>query len=169
MCVCCFIVSLLFSSTVFETDLRHCSPDGFPNSDRTWNIFHEDPKFSSYAVMSLSPRLPLVALGGLEGHVKLIHTSDTTGTVYHSSNTHLFFSVHVTEWEYSKTSDSGHSEIGTQYNKPLNKGHSSRPQIIIGFPIVLVHFKPPRRGQPLYKGQSSIIYIGPEVSFVRRF
>ena len=26
------------------------------------------------------------------------------------------------------TSDSGHSDIGTQYNKPLNKGHSSRSQ-----------------------------------------
>ena len=26
---------------------------------------------------------------------------------------------------YSKTSDSGHSEIETQYNKPLNKGYFS--------------------------------------------
>ncbi len=40
---------------------------------------------------------------------------------------------------YSKTSDSGHSEIGTQYNKPLNKGHSSRPQII-SFPVILINF-----------------------------
>ncbi len=31
---------------------------------------------------------------------------------------------------YSKTSDSGPSEIGTQYNKPLNKGRFSRSQII---------------------------------------
>ena len=36
----------------------------------------------------------------------------------------------VYRYMYSKTSDSGHSEIGTQYNKPLNKGHSSRSQII---------------------------------------
>ena len=31
--------------------------------------------------------------------------------------------------------------------------------------MVLIHFEPPRRGQPLYKG----IYIVPKVSFVRRF
>ncbi len=42
------------------------------------------------------------------------------------------------------------------------------PQII-GLPIVLMHFEPPRRGQPLYKGQNTLIYIGPKVSFVRRF
>ncbi len=71
---------------------------------------------------------------------------------------------------YSKTSDSGPSKIGTQYNRPLNKGRFSRSQII-GLPIVLihVHFEPPRRGQPLYKGQNTLIYIGPKVSFVRRF
>ncbi len=70
--------------------------------------------------------------------------------------------------DYSKTSDSGPSEIGTQYNKPLNKGLFSRSQII-GLSIVLIHFEPPRRGQPLYKGQNTLIYIGPKVSFVRRF
>ena len=32
----------------------------------------------------------------------------------------------------STTSDTGHSEIGIQYNKPLNKGHFSMP-LIIGF------------------------------------
>ncbi len=76
---------------------------------------------------------------------------------------------------YSKTSDSGPSdsgpsEIGTQYNKPLNKGRFSKSQII-GLPVVLIHFEPPRRGQPssLYKGQNILIYIGPKVSFVRRF
>ncbi len=69
---------------------------------------------------------------------------------------------------YSKTSDSGPSEIGTQYIKPLNKGRFSRSQII-GLPIVVIHFEPPRRGQPLYKGQNTLIYIGPKVSFVRRF
>ena len=51
---------------------------------------------------------------------------------------------------YSQTSDSGPSEIGTQYNKALYKGHFSRSQII-GLPMVLIHFEPPRRGQPLYK------------------
>ena len=53
---------------------------------------------------------------------------------------------------YSQTSDSEPSEIGTQYNKPLYKGRFSRSQII-GLPMVLIHFEPPRRGQPLYKGQ----------------
>ncbi len=38
---------------------------------------------------------------------------------------------------------------------------------IIGLPIVLIHFESPRRGQPLYKGQNTLIYIGPKVSFVR--
>ena len=52
---------------------------------------------------------------------------------------------------YSQTSDSGPSEIGTQYNKPLYKGRFSRSQII----MVLIHFEPPRRGQPLYKGQKT--------------
>ena len=55
---------------------------------------------------------------------------------------------------YSQTSDSGPSEIGTQYNKPLYKGHFSRSQII-GLPMVLIHFEPPRRGQPLYKEQKT--------------
>ena len=70
-------------------------------------------------------------------------------------------SVTLWEWigpkatmQYSPTSDSGPSEIGTQYNKPLYKGRFSRSQII-GLPMVLIHFEPPRRGQPLYKGQKT--------------
>ena len=47
---------------------------------------------------------------------------------------------------YSQTSDSGPSEIGTQYNKPLYKGRFSRSHII-GLPMVLIRFEPPRRGQ----------------------
>ena len=35
--------------------------------------------------------------------------------------------------------------------------------------IVSIHQEPPRRGQPLYMGQNSWIYIVPKVSFVRRF
>ena len=54
---------------------------------------------------------------------------------------------------YSKTSDSGPSEIGTVYNRPLYKGHCLRSQIFT-LPIVLIHLQPPRRGQPLYKGQN---------------
>ena len=37
---------------------------------------------------------------------------------------------------------------------------------MIGLPMVLIHFEPPRRGQPLYKGQKTIV---PKVSFVWRF
>ena len=66
---------------------------------------------------------------------------------------------------YSQTSDSGPSEIGTQYNKPLYKGRFSRSQIF-GLPMVLIHCEPQRRGQPLYKG---LEFIVPKVSFVRRF
>ena len=60
---------------------------------------------------------------------------------------------------YSRTSDSGHTENGTLYCKPLNKGHWSWSQIT-QFPIVFIQIKPPRRGQPLYKGQNPIVYIG---------
>ena len=35
--------------------------------------------------------------------------------------------------------------------------------------MVVIRFEPPRRGQPLYKGQKTSIYIVPKVSFVRRF
>ena len=45
-------------------------------------------------------------------------------------------------------------------HRPLYKGHFSRSQII-GFPLVLVHFEPVRKGQPLYNynGHNSWIYI----------
>ena len=43
------------------------------------------------------------------------------------------------------------------YNRPLYKGHCLRSQIFT-LPIVLVHLQPPRRGQPLYKGQNKWIY-----------
>ena len=49
------------------------------------------------------------------------------------------------------------------HNRPLYKGHFSRPQIIL-FPIVSIHFEPPRRGQPLHKGRNSCIDIVPNVS-----
>ena len=52
--------------------------------------------------------------------------------------------------KYSRTSDSGPSEIGTQYN--IQRTQVKVPKIC--FPIVLIHFELPRRGQPLYKGQN---------------
>ena len=70
--------------------------------------------------------------------------------------------------EYSKTSNSGPSEIGTVYNRPLYKGHCLKSQIFT-LPIVSILLQPPRRGQPLYKGQNMWIYIVPNVSLVRRF
>ena len=48
---------------------------------------------------------------------------------------------------YSGTSDSGPSEIGTQYNRPLYKGQG--PKNLLPY-ILLIHFEPPTRGQPLY-------------------
>ena len=51
---------------------------------------------------------------------------------------------------YSKTSDSGLSEMGTVYNRPLYKGYCLRSQIF-NLPIILIHLQPPRRGQPPYK------------------
>ena len=50
--------------------------------------------------------------------------------------------------------------------RPLYKGHFSRSQII-HFPIVLIQFEPLRRGQPLYKGHNSWLYIVPKASFVQ--
>ena len=70
--------------------------------------------------------------------------------------------------EYSKTSDSGSSEIGTVYNRSLYKGHCLRSQIFT-LPIVLIHLQPPKRRQPLYKGQNKWIYIVPNMSLVLRF
>ena len=53
--------------------------------------------------------------------------------------------------EFSETSDSGPSERGTQYNRPLSiKDTGEGPKFC--FPI---HFEPPKRGQPLYKGHKS--------------
>ena len=60
----------------------------------------------------------------------------------------------VTVCNYNQASNTGPSEIGTQHNRPLYKGPFLRSQII-GFPIVIIHFEPPRRGQPLYKGHNS--------------
>ena len=95
-------------------------------------------------------------------HVCIRSNHGNIVSLYYSKGTALACPV------YSETSDSGPSEIGTQYNKPLNKGRFSRSQVI-GFPIVLIHFEPPRRGQPLYKGQNTWIHIVPKVTFIRRF
>ena len=59
---------------------------------------------------------------------------------------------------YSRASDSGLSEEGTLYVIPLYKGHWFGSQNII-FHIVSIHWKTPRRRQPLYKGQNSWIYL----------
>ena len=40
---------------------------------------------------------------------------------------------HIATVLYSGTTDSGPSEIGTQYNRPLYKGHSSRSQIFVPY------------------------------------
>ena len=62
---------------------------------------------------------------------------------------------------YSKTSDSGPSEIGTVYNRPLYEGHWLRSQIFT-LSIVSIHLQSPRRGQPLYKGQKQVNLYCPQ-------
>ena len=57
-------------------------------------------------------------------------------------------------YKYSGTPDSGPSEIGTQYNRPLYKGHRAR-NLLPYTCVVIIHFEPPKRGQPLYKGHNS--------------
>ena len=56
---------------------------------------------------------------------------------------------------YSRTSDSGPSEKGTVYVRHLYKGHCRRSQKLLSLYIVPIHLEPPRRGQPLYRGQNS--------------
>ena len=77
-------------------------------------------------------------------------------------------SVAVPPFIYSGTSHKGPSDERTLYVRPLYKGHCSRSQKLPS-PIVSIHWQPPTRGQPLYKGQNSWIYIAPKVSFIRRF
>ena len=71
-------------------------------------------------------------------------------------------------YEYSKSSNSGPSKKGTVCDRPLYKGHFLRSQIPT-LPIVLIPLQPPRRGQPLYKGQNKWIYIVSNVSLVQKF
>ena len=66
-----------------------------------------------------------------------------TITVSHVVQTEVWL-VHATCTNYSRTSDSGHSEKGTLYCKPLNKRHWSWSQIT-QFPIVFIQIKLPRR------------------------
>ena len=68
-------------------------------------------------------------------------------------------------WTSLKTFNRGPSDIGTVYNRPLYNGHRLRFQIFT-FSIVSIHLQPPRRGQPLYKGQNKWIYTVPNVFLV---
>ena len=93
-------------------------------------------------------------------HVCIRSNHGNIVSLYYSQGTALACPV------YSETTDSGPSEIGTQYNKPLNKGRFSRSQII-GLPIVLIHFEHPRRGQPLYIGQNTEFILFPKCPLFR--
>ena len=44
-----------------------------------WKVFLKDHKYSNYAVMSLANQLPLLALGSLDGHIKLFRTVEAQG------------------------------------------------------------------------------------------
>ena len=61
------------------------------------------------------------------------------------------------EKDYSETSDSGPSKIGTVYNIPLYKGHCLRSQMFT-LPILSIHLQPPRRGQPLQRTKHVNLY-----------
>ncbi len=50
------------------------------------------------------------------------------------------------------------SKIGTQYSQKRTLFKVSNNL----FPIVLMVFEPPRRGQPLNKGQNTIVYMVPK-------
>ena len=67
------------------------------------------------------------------------------------------------EWEYSGTSDSGLSKIGTLYNKPLYKaGHCLRFQKL--------HSLPRKEDNLSIKDKTTeFIIIVPNVSFIQRF
>ena len=65
---------------------------------------------------------------------------------------------------YSKSSDSGPSEIGTKYSRPLYKDIFQGPNN--WFPIVLTnYFEFLRRGQPFYIEHNNWIYTIPNTSF----
>ena len=58
---------------------------------------------------------------------------------------------------YSETSDNGPSEIGTQYNRPLYKGHV--PKIVL--PIALLHFEPPKEDNLSTKDKTAEFILSP--------
>ena len=66
---------------------------------------------------------------------------------------------------FGGTSDCGLSQIRTQYNIPLYKGHSLRSQNNPPPPIVLVHFAPPKEDNLLTKSKWSCH----KVSFIWRY
>ena len=54
------------------------------DSNITWRVFLADVNFSNYSVISLSDRAvprALLAVGGLEGHIKLVKVSDPKGII----------------------------------------------------------------------------------------
>ena len=67
---------------------------------------------------------------------------------------------------YSGTSDSGPSKIGTQYNRPLYKGHRSRSQIV-GFPMVLIHYDPPKEDNLSTKDTIAEFILSPKCPLFR--
>ena len=65
---------------------------------------------------------------------------------------------------YSRASVSGHSKIGTLYNRPLYKGHTK-----IIFPIALIHFEPLKEDNLCTKDKTAELIFFPSVSFIQRF
>ena len=63
-----------------------------------------------------------------------------------------------------KISNSGPSEIGVQYNIDLSTKDAFQ---ITGFPIVLIHFESPSRGQPLLDYKAELFILCPVCPILR--
>ena len=81
-----FNLIYFFNRSILKAHLEDISPDppltlttSFLHSHtRTvWQPLLNDSRFAGYSIMSVANLIPLLALGNLEGLVKIIHLSDT--------------------------------------------------------------------------------------------
>lgn len=50
----------------------------------TWSLFHSDPSFAGYSVMTIAKKLQLLAIGNLQGKIKLLLLPTADGNfVFH--------------------------------------------------------------------------------------
>ena len=108
---------------------------GFPCCNLLW-LGTNLARFLSYSLINITFPAVLASFPGLRTRLLLCVVIVNHLCGYHACLLPwlLYFPFVVNAFMYSQTSDSGPSEIGTQYNKPLYKGRFSRPQII-GLPF----------------------------------